>query len=159
PGDQGGALSMTTSASIRVMTWDPVCQRSVSLAQRLGQELTTIHYLSYRRPWLAPVKYVLQAAATLIWLRRQRPDVTMVSNPPPFGALILWLHSVLAGGAFVMDAHTGVFLEPKWRLFLPLNRFLMRRALLTLVTNEALARRMRAWSAPAFVLPDPLPQL
>jgi hypothetical protein len=64
----------------------------------------------------------------------------------------------MRGGSFVLDAHTGVFLEPKWKPFAPLNRFLMRRAALTLVTNEGLSDIVRAWGGRPFVLPDPLPR-
>ncbi|HYD46840.1 MAG TPA: glycosyltransferase [Terriglobales bacterium] len=156
------ALSPLATAAndngIHVLTWDPVCQRSVSIADRLGKELETIHYFGYRRPWIAPVKYPLQAARTLQSLFEQRPKVVMVSNPPPFAAWTVWLYCKATGSKFVLDAHTGVFLEPKWRPFLPLNRFLMQRAAMTLVTNKALQKRVNQWGGRGFVLPDPLPQ-
>jgi glycosyltransferase involved in cell wall biosynthesis len=144
---------------IEVLTWDPVCQRSTSIAEQLGKPLHTIHYLSYRKPAVAPIKYPLQFAKTLHTLKKLAPKVTMVSNPPPFAALTAWLHHRAHGGSFVLDAHTGVFLEPKWKPFAPLNRFLMRRAALTLVTNEGLSETVRAWGGRPFVLPDPLPRL
>jgi hypothetical protein len=150
---------MTTQPNIRVMTWDPVCERSVTMARRIGRPLETIHYLWYRRPWITPLKYPLQAGKTFAWLQAHRPAVTVVSNPPPFAALCVWLYCAVTGSAYVVDAHTGVFLESKWRPFLPLNRFLMRRARLTLVTNEALRQQVEAWKARAFVLPDALPDL
>lgn len=142
---------------IHVLTWDPVCQRSASIATQLGRPLETIHYLGYRRPWLAPVKYPLQAATTLTSLFRRRPPVVMVSNPPPFAAWTAWVYCALTGSSLVIDAHTGVFLEPKWRPFRSLNRFLMRRAALNLVTNGTLRRQVEEWGGRGFVLPDPLP--
>jgi glycosyltransferase involved in cell wall biosynthesis len=142
---------------IHVLTWDPVCQRSASIAEQLGKRLETIHYLWYRRPWVAPLKYSMQAVMTWRSLFRRRPGVVMVSNPPPFAACTAWVYCALTGSKLVVDAHTGVFLEPKWRPFLALNRFLMRRAALTLVTNAALQQQVAAWGARAFVLPDPLP--
>lgn len=148
-----------TTDRIEVLTWDPVCQRSVSIAEQLGKPLHTVHYLAYRKPAVAPIKYPLQFAKTLQLLRRLAPAVTMVSNPPPFAALTAWMHHRAHGGRFVLDAHTGVFLEPKWKPFAPLNRFLMRRAALTLVTNEGLCDVVRAWGGRPFVLPDPLPRL
>jgi glycosyltransferase involved in cell wall biosynthesis len=144
---------------IEVLTWDPVCQRSVSIAERLQKPLHTVHYLAYRRPAVAPIKYPLQFGKTLQLLRHLRPAVTMVSNPPPFAALTAWLHHRAHGGKFVLDAHTGVFLEPKWKPFAPLNRFLMRRAALTLVTNDGLSDTVRAWGGRPYILPDPLPRL
>src|SRR5262245_51952465 len=148
---------MMAPNDIHVLTWDPVCQRSASIAEQLGKPLETIHYLWYRRPWVAPLKYPLQAVMTWRSLFRRRPGVVMVSNPPPFAAWSAWVYCALTGSKLVVDAHTGVFLEPKWRPFLPLNRFLMRRATLTIVTNEALRKTVAYWGARAFVLPDPLP--
>jgi len=144
---------------LELLTWDPVCQRSVSFAERLGQPLHTVHYLSYRRPAIAPIKYVLQFVKTLRLLRSLRPAMTLVSNPPPFAALTAWLHHKIHGGHFAIDAHTGVFLEPKWRAFAPLNRFLIRRAAATIVTNEGLRDTISEWGGAPFVLPDRLPSL
>lgn len=152
-------MSRTNGTGIQVLTWDPVCQRSTSIAEELGRPLHTVHYLAYRRPAVAPIKYPLQFAKTLQLLRHISPSVTMVSNPPPFAALTAWLHHRAHGGSFVVDAHTGVFLEPKWKPFAPLNKFLMRRAALTLVTNEGLCETVKAWGGRPYILPDPLPRL
>lgn len=97
---------------VAVLTWDPVCQRSVSLAQRLREPLETIHYLGYRRPWMAPIKYPLQAATTWEWLQRRRPAAVMVSNPPPFAAGVVWAYCAPRNIPFIIDAHTGVFPKP-----------------------------------------------
>src|SRR5689334_9195367 len=122
---RGQAQGNAHRGRLELLTWDPVCQRSVSIAERLGQPLHTVHYLAYRRPAIAPIKYVLQFVKTMFLLRALRPTMTVVSNPPPFAALTAWLHHKLHGGHFAIDAHTGVFLEPKWRAFAPLNRFLI----------------------------------
>ncbi len=148
-----------TTPRLELLTWDPVCQRSTSFAERLQQPLHTIHYLAYRRPIVAPIKYPAQFVSTLRLLRKLRPDVTVVSNPPPFAALTAWMHHRAYGGTFVVDAHTGVFLEPKWKAFAPLNKFLMRRAAMTLVTNDGLSETVRRWGGRPFILPDPLPRL
>lgn len=145
--------------SIRVLTWDPVCRRSESLADRLGEHLKTIHYLWYRRPWIAPIKYVAQGMVTLAWLRRERPSYILISNPPLFSVLTVYLYCKLYGGHYIMDSHTGVFFEAKWAWLGSLNRFLSRRAALTIVTNAFLQRQVESWGAPAFVLEDPLPVL
>jgi glycosyltransferase involved in cell wall biosynthesis len=58
-----------------------------------------------------------------------------------------------------MDSHTGVFFEAKWRWLGFLNRFLSRRASLTIVTNAFLKQQVESWEARAFVLEDPLPVL
>ena len=145
--------------AIRVLTWDPVCRRSASIAERLGESLKTIHYLWYRRPWIAPLKYVLQGIATLVWLRRERPATVMVSNPPLFSVLAVYLYCAIYGGQYVVDSHTGVFYEPKWTWLSFLNRFLSRHACFTIVTNAHLKQHVESWGARAAVLEDPLPVL
>lgn len=142
-----------------LLSWDPVCQRSDSISAETGVPLETIHYLLYRRPWIAPLKYVLQAAATLAWLARRRPGLVVVTSPPPFAALVVRAWCAISGARYAIDAHTGIFLEPKWRPFLPLSRWLSRGAATTIVTNDALRETVESWGARGFVLPDPLPDL
>lgn len=142
-----------------LLSWDPVCQRSDSISAETGAPLRTIHYLLYRRPWIAPLKYVLQAIATFGFLARRRPALVVVTSPPPFAALVVRTWCALSGARYAIDAHTGIFLEPKWRPFLPLSRFLSRGAVLTIVTNDALRETVESWGGKGFVLPDPLPDL
>ncbi len=150
---------LARQSKIRVLTWDPVCRRSASIAERLGEPLKTIHYLWYRQPWVAPIKYVAQTVATWVWLYRERPAYVMISNPPLFGVLAVYLYCSLFGGAYIVDSHTGVFFERKWTWLSFLNRFLSRRASLTIVTNAFLQQTVAAWGARAVVLEDPMPVL
>jgi glycosyltransferase involved in cell wall biosynthesis len=147
------------STPITVLTWDPVCRRSTTLASQLGQPLHTIHYLWYRKPWIAPIKYVAQTIKTFVVLRRERAQIVLVSNPPPFSVLAVYIYCRLFGARYVMDSHTGAFFEAKWTWLMWLHRFLARRAVLTLVTNEHLKSIVEAWGARALVLEDALPEL
>lgn len=147
-----------SSTPITVLTWDPVCRRSATLASQLGQPLHTIHYLWYRRPWIAPIKYVAQTIKTFVVLRRERAKIVLVSNPPPFSVLAVYVYCRIFGARYVMDSHTGAFFEPKWTWLMWLHRFLARRAALTLVTNAHLKGMVEAWGARAFVLEDALPE-
>lgn len=158
-GEEVAAESPRIAGGTVLLSWDPVCQRSDSLARELGVEYRVIHYLAYRRPWLAPLKYVLQAVATFAWLARRRPSLVVVTSPPPFAPLVAWAWCAISGARFAIDAHTGIFLEPKWRPFLPLSRFLSRRATVTIVTNQALCDTVRSWGGEGAILPDPLPVL
>ena len=156
---RGTSRMNRSSRPITILTWDPVCRRSVTLAHALGQPLHTVHYLWYRRPWIAPVKYLAQTVKTYFVLRRERARTVLVSNPPVFAVLAVYCYCRLSGARYVVDAHTGVFFERKWRWLLWLTRFLSRRAVLTIVTNAHLAQVVESWGAAAFVLEDGLPQL
>lgn len=151
---------MTDGLRIRCLTWDPQCERSTQIAARVGVELETIHYLAYRRPAVAPLKYVLQTVATIRSLAREWPDVVLIQNPPPFAPLAVYLAQRLRPEMrFVIDCHTGPFLERKWRWLLPLTRFLARGAVLVLVTNEHLRVVTESWGARAYLLSVQLPKL
>jgi glycosyltransferase involved in cell wall biosynthesis len=151
---------MTNGLRIRCLTWDPDCERSRQIAARLGIDLEIIHYLAYRRPAVAPFKYALQTAATVRALVRDPADVVLIQNPPPFAPLAALLAQRLRPEMrIVVDIHTGPFIEPKWRWFVPLTRFVARRAALTLVTNDQLRAVVDSWGARGYVLSVPLPRL
>jgi glycosyltransferase involved in cell wall biosynthesis len=55
---------------------------------------------------------------------------------------------------FILDSHTGVFLEPKWRWLGLLHGFLVRRARVSIVTNDYLGKIVDCWRGKYFVFPD-----
>jgi glycosyltransferase involved in cell wall biosynthesis len=55
---------------------------------------------------------------------------------------------------FVVDAHTGAFLDPRWRVIQPLQRWLCRRAATTIITNMHLASMLSEFGADWTMLPD-----
>jgi glycosyltransferase involved in cell wall biosynthesis len=138
-----------------MLTWAPYSGRSEGLAQHLGIRNYFIHYLAFQRPWVAPLKYPLQAATTLRILQRERPATVLVQNPPPVAPLLVALYCAATGARFIVDSHSQVLLVRRWRWTLPLQRWLARRALATVVTNEHLADVIRGWDAPVLVAGDP----
>lgn len=134
--------------------WAPHGRRSQLMSQRLGGKLCFVHYLKFKHPMYAPAKYVLQAGMTLKLLRRERPDVVFVQNPPIFCVQVADLYCRQAGASYIIDSHTGAFLSPRWQWALPLHRRLSRRALSTLVTNDHLSRQIVRWGAPSLVVRD-----
>ncbi|HLH23183.1 MAG TPA: glycosyltransferase [Chloroflexota bacterium] len=138
-----------------MLTWAPYSGRSEGLAQHLGIRNYFVHYLAFQRPWIAPLKYPLQAVATLRILWRERPATVLVQNPPPVAALLAALYGAATGAGLIVDSHSQVLLVRRWRWTLPLQRWLARRALATIVTNEHLAAIIRGWDAPVLVAGDP----
>lgn len=136
------------------ITWYPYCRRSDAMADRIGARSYLVHYLKFKVPVLAPVKYVLQAFRTLWILLRQRPNLVLVANPPVVAPGIVWLGSKLLRYAMVIDAHSGAFQHSRWNWSLPLQRFLARRSVATLVTNHHMAAIVRAWGARAHLVQD-----
>jgi glycosyltransferase involved in cell wall biosynthesis len=91
---------------------------------------------------------------TLALLGRHRYQLIFVQNPPVFAALSVYVYSLFASAWFVIDSHTQSLLAWFWRWTLPLHRFLSRRAITTMVTNDYLQQMIASWKAPALVLRD-----
>jgi glycosyltransferase involved in cell wall biosynthesis len=139
---------------ISFITWYPSCRRSDALANALGGVSHLIHYLTFKRPLHAPLKYVLQVHDTFRRLRRDRPEMILVASPPVIAVLAVWAYCTLFRARYVIDAHTGVFDDPRWTWLLPLSRFLARRAAATIVTNAFLGQKVMDWGCKAIVIGD-----
>ena len=136
------------------ITWQPHCRRSDALAAALGGRSHLIHYLDFKRPWHAPFKYLPQTLVTLRQLRRDKPLLILVATPPVVAALPVYAYARIAGVPFVIDAHTGVFDNPRWTWMLYLSRYLSRHAAATIVTSDPLAHIVEAWGARSIVIGD-----
>jgi glycosyltransferase involved in cell wall biosynthesis len=133
--------------------WFPYDKRNETIAAAIGAGCHFIYCLQSRRPWNAPFRYVVQFVKTLALLFRERPRVVFVTNPPIFAAATVALYCTATGGASVIDSHSGVSAD-KWRLFEPLHRFLARRALRVIVTNQVLEKIYRDWGAETGIVTD-----
>jgi glycosyltransferase involved in cell wall biosynthesis len=105
-------------------------------ARRLGIEPVFLYATKRRGLLIAPWKYTYQAIATIIVLLHRRPGVIFVQSPPSFGSFVVWLATMLLGGRYVVDAHSGaldtrVWTKPAW-----LYGAVARGAAATIVTNE-----------------------
>lgn len=139
---------------VSFITWYPSCRRSDALAQAFGGVSHLIHYLEFKQPLYAPFKYVLQTGATLRRLWRDRPELILVASPPVFAVAAVWCYARLFHVPYVVDAHTGVFDDPRWRWLAPLSRFFSRGAIATVVTNVYLKRQVEEWGARGLIIGD-----
>jgi glycosyltransferase involved in cell wall biosynthesis len=134
------------------ISWLPHCRRSEALASLLGGKSHLIHYLGFKRPSQAIVKYPLQTLSTVIRLSRDNADLILVATPPVLAAVPVYVYARIRRVPFVIDAHTGTFFDPRWTWLLPLSRWLSRAARATIVTNDHLAQVVRSWGAQAVVI-------
>lgn len=138
------------------IAWARYHRRSELLAGHLGATMHFIHNGRLRKLWQTPVRYLVQAWQTWHVLRRERPDVVFVQNPPIFCVLLAFLYTRRHGAQYVIDSHTGAFLSSKWRWSLGLHRMLSRGALTTIVHNEAQEEIVKRWGCRYLVLADPV---
>jgi glycosyltransferase involved in cell wall biosynthesis len=149
-----GGKSDTAVSKRLFLSWEPSNSRSATLAGEFSADCEFVHYLALKRPLLAPIKYVMQSVKTWKILRELRPEIVFVQNPPLFAPLAVWMYCNLRDVPLILDSHTGVFLEPKWSWLNPLHGFLVRRARVSIVTNDHLGKRVESWGGKYFVFPD-----
>lgn len=141
--------------AVTYISWAPHCSRSdytaselggvshLVYAARLGSRATTV--------WL---KYLVQAFQTWRILLRRQHHAVFVMSPPVVAGLVVLPYCWWRGVPLVIDAHTGAFLNPRWRYFQWLQRWLCRRAVTTIVSNRPLAEMVVSFGADATILPD-----
>jgi len=100
------------------------------------------------------IKYLVQAVRTLFVLARRRPGVVFVMSPPVFACGPVWIYCLLTRSRFVIDAHTGAFLNTRFRHFQWLQAYFSRRAVATIVTNDYLKGIVAEWGARAMIITD-----
>jgi glycosyltransferase involved in cell wall biosynthesis len=154
--DQRASVEGAVTSSRRwvFITWYPYCRRSDALGEQLGAPSYLVHYLRFKTPVVAPLKYILQTVKTVWVLMRDRPDGVLVANPPVVAPLVIWLGSLILRYRFIVDAHSGAFQHARWSWSLPLQRFLAKRAQATLVTNTHMAALVRSWGGKIELVQD-----
>ena len=139
------------------LTWEHQ-RRSIELAAHFGCELVEI--LEHGRN-----RYPRSILRTFGALRRHKPHVAFVQNPSMILSALVVIWGAFAGVPVVVDRHSTFMLNRKYPpsiglfIFKVLNRFTLRFAALTVVTNEFLAQLVRRAGGRAFILPDKLPSI
>jgi glycosyltransferase involved in cell wall biosynthesis len=135
------------------IAWAPHNRRSEQLAAALGLQLHLIHRLRYRAPLYAPVKYPVLMAETWRLLARARPQVVFVQNPPPLLPLLVLAFAARHPLRLVVDHHTAAF-SRAWAWLGRLRPWVVRQAVVNLVTNEHWQEAIRVWGGKALILDD-----
>lgn len=99
-------------------------------------------------------RYLRLWARTREALSDPRPSAVVVLQPPVVSLMAVLWHTRGTGCRVAGDLHTGVFDDPKWTWATGLTLRLLRKRGLAIVTNEALATRVRARGGTAVVLHD-----
>lgn len=138
------------------VVWAPKSRRSESLSKELGAKLYLIHF-KFRQKIYAPFKYPLLSVRTFLILLKERPNLIFAQNPPLFCPLVCLIFAKFFGKKLIVDAHTGVWWG-FWKKIWILNKWIMKNAFLTIVTNKYLKDRLSSHDIESFVLEDKLPE-
>ena len=140
---------------VTYISWAPHCSRSDYTARELQGVSHMVYWARLgSRPATVWIKYLGQAIRTWRILLRDKPDAVFVMSPPVVAGAVVFPYCALRGIPFVVDAHTGAFLDRRWRHFQRLQHWLCRRAATTIVTNTHLANRLAEQGADTTILPD-----
>ena len=127
--------------------------RSAWMARELGIDDVRFVGSNTRGFRRALVNYPAQLIRTVSVLMRRRPRVVFVQSPPSYAAWTVALYGLATGAAFVIDAHSDAFERARWTRPEWLTRYVARRAVVTIVTNEHWAARVRWWGGTAITIP------
>jgi glycosyltransferase involved in cell wall biosynthesis len=129
--------------------------RSKLMGEQLGVDVQHIYFTAKQGQFIAPIKYFFQTFMTLIFLIRHHYRLVFVQDPPIFAVLPVYVYGLFSKTRFIIDSHTDALQAPFWKWTLPLQRFLERRAITTIVTNDELRGMVEGWGNHAFTLEDP----
>lgn len=147
---------MTKNSRIWI-TWETQ-RRSLELARALHCDLYVFDFKGVLR-------YPKCIYYTLRVLLSSRTKLVIVQNPSMVLAAIACAFKILFGRKVVVDRHTTFRLNKErkpnldWFIFDMLQKFTLKNADLTIVTNDYLASIVKQMNGNPFVLPDKLPDL
>jgi glycosyltransferase involved in cell wall biosynthesis len=145
---------------VACIAWAPSESRPRAIAIALGGEARAFYDLGIVRQALVPLRYLLSAARTLLYLARRRPRAVMIQAPPVPAAALVWGYGRLARVPVVIDSHTAAFALNGARVdrtMMPLLGWLARRVDACIVTTDELGERITRWGGRPIVVHEPPP--
>ena len=137
------------------ISWIGYHGRSAALAEELEAEAVFVATGRTGRVSSAPIRHAFQAINTVRILLRKRPRTIIVMAPPLPLVALAWVVSKIMGSRLIIDAHTGVFNDPKWAWTMGIFLWFARRSMLTIVTNIQLVNELERAGVEATALHDP----
>ncbi|MGA9856301.1 MAG: glycosyltransferase [Solirubrobacteraceae bacterium] len=150
---------MSPRPDISFIAWVREDSRSRSLATGLGGEAQTFFDLRIHSRPLVPLRYLISAVRTVLYLARRRPRAVAIQSPPQPAAALVWLWARLARIPLVLDTHPSNFeTSGIHHRMQPLLRALVPGAACCIVTTDRLGDEIRSWGGrPVVVHEAPMP--
>ena len=133
-------------------------RRTLELAKHFKCKLIALEYQGIKRIPLSIFK-------TISLIISEKPDVLFVQNPSMILAGLGCIYKYFYRKCLVVDRHSNFMItKRKWSfsykvLFLILNKFTIKNANLTIVTNRFIAEKVKRNGGNAFILQDKIPHL
>jgi glycosyltransferase involved in cell wall biosynthesis len=136
------------------VAWKSECHRSSMTSRFFNLTTYFISHFSARALAVKALAYVTQSMETVWVLFRDRPNVVFVLNSPPFLLLSMAVYCVTMCVPFVLDCHTGQYVDRKWAWFLPFYKWFTRRALFNLNHNPRDQKLVESWGGKSFMIAE-----
>lgn len=144
-----------STPQIVYISWAPYCSRSDNTARELGGKSYMVYCEFLGSNYLTILlKYFLQMIWTLYILVKESPDTIFVMSPPVFATVPVFFYCRLFGKKYVVDSHTGAFVNPMWQNVKFLQRFFCKHAAFTIVTHKKMAQIIESWQGKSVIVPD-----
>jgi len=144
-------MNKSTNQKRVFITWANYDSRSYSLAHHLKAKNYFIQSLS-GKSYLNPFRYIINSFWTINILRKENPDVVIVANPPIFAVIVVWAYCFFFDSVYIVDTHSCAFTTKRWAFFLWLYKFLAKYAVMNILHNEVLDKKVAKWEVPTFNL-------
>jgi hypothetical protein len=138
-----------------VVFWGPDSVGTERYAHHLNATCYLIHYLSWKRPWIAPIKYPPMWIKTWWVLLKQRPSSVLVINTPVFAPICVYFYCLFARIPFAMKVHGHTLEGRKWGWSRPLQQFLAKKAVVNLIDTAEYKQIFESWGARVLFLENP----
>jgi glycosyltransferase involved in cell wall biosynthesis len=153
--DDGDGGDRGSAGGVVFVAWGAVGGRPAELAAALGADVLCLYPPGSARRPSAPVRYASGAFRTGRYVRRHRPRVVVVTNPPIVAGLISYAWARSVGASLVLDTHPGGFGAQGDRVSAKLqflHRWLVRHSEFSLVAAPQWGEVVRSWGGQAEVV-------
>src|SRR4051794_38483282 len=145
-----------TRPPVSFIAWTSVSGRSQEIADSLGGESRAFFDFQFVSRRLIPLRYVVSAIRTFLYLLLRRPRAVIVTNPPIFPGLLAYLYGWLSRAPIVLDSHPSSFgFDPDntvVQVGMPIHRFLIPRVAGNMVTEQNLVDRVTELNGKALIV-------
>jgi glycosyltransferase involved in cell wall biosynthesis len=145
---------------VAFIAWSQRTDRADEIAAALGGVARRFTVDALHGAATAPLRYLLNAVRTLVWLGRSRPGALIVQNPPSPAGYVAFAYARAARIPIVLDSHPSSFGRKgsrRWALLVPLHRWLARRVDMVLVTVRELMAEVERWGGRAMLVHEAPP--
>jgi glycosyltransferase involved in cell wall biosynthesis len=140
------------------LVWAPHSERARGISEGSGADLYLMSY-KFRSKIYSPVKYPFLFLKSLSLLRNQKPGTVICQAPPIFCPMAAMAYRLFGNRkiGIVIDLHSAA-LERPWTYLKPLNKAVLKRASVVLVSNkEARDHVLSEYGVRSVVLEDRIP--